>query len=142
MILLYGRSPSGKTEFFLNQFKGKETRILHASSLPELRNHIAMTESPMEYQLPTLINTWFDLDCKTIRDLEGYEVYIEAHYMENKDDLKEVGSRFYGLKNENFIRERKRFIQRNKDAKDNYDWISLLGTRYHYFQSAFPDRIK
>lgn len=144
MILLYGRSPSGKTEYFRSQFPIQEVRILQASSIEELRNCIGSSDSYMEDPMPTLVNTWFDLDCKLIADLQDYNVYIEAHYLELRDGtIREVtsGNRkyFYGLRNENLIKQRKMFIKKEKTRKSNVNWIEILGTRYHYFQFAFPD---
>ena len=61
MILLYGRSPSGKTTYFRELFNGRETRIIHASDINELRKAIISVQSPLNENEPTLINTWFDL---------------------------------------------------------------------------------
>jgi|ABOZ01.1.fsa_nt_gi hypothetical protein len=145
MILLYGRSPSGKTEYFHSQYPNQETRILHASSIEELRNCIASVDSYMEDSMPTLVNTWFDLDCKEISDLQEYEIYLEAHYLETQDGIREITSGnikyFYGLRNEHFIKQRKIFIKKKNATKSNVDWIAILGTRYHYLQSAFPEII-
>ena len=151
MFLLYGFSPSGKTEYFRSQYPGQETRIMHASSVEELRACISSVDNILLDPMPTLVNTWFDLDCREISGLQDYDVYVEAHYLEGSNGMKEVASKgaryLYGLRNENLIREKKRFMGRrdwrNKDAhKLDIDWTGLLGTRYHMFLSAFPDIVK
>lgn len=146
MILLYGRSPSGKTTYFMEQHKDQEVRILHASSLTELRANIASTASIFNDPVPTLINVWYDMDCSFIADLQHYDVYVEAHYLETPSGLTVRGSGngryYYGLKNEMKIRERKQFIK-NGDVKprSNVDWIGVLGTRYNYLKSIFPELV-
>ena len=148
MNLLYGFSPSGKTEYFRSQYPNEEVRIFHASSLQELRNCMATVEDYTLEFMPTLVNTWFDVDCKGIEDIQDYDVYVEAHYLTLKyGPPKEVtvqGRKYlYGLRNENIIRNRKRFT-RNKTSEFsyNYDWIDILGTRYRMMQGSFPDLIK
>ena len=147
MILLYGKSPSGKTEYFLEKYKGEEVKILHASSLTELRNKITSTQSLLNDPLPTLINVWYDLDCLQIQDLQNYDVFIEAHYFETATGLMVKGSGngryYYGLRNETKMKERKLFI-RKSEAKNqaNIDWVAILGTRYNYFKSLFPEIVR
>ena len=146
MILLYGRSPSGKTEYFKEQNKG-EVRILHASDQEELKKAIISTQSVFEDPLPTLINTWFDLDCKELIPYQHYDVYIEAHYFETANGLRIVQKsgikHYYGLVNENLIKTRKMFLKKErKTAEKRVDWVSILGTRYHYMQSMFSEIIK
>lgn len=150
MFLLYGFSPSGKTEYFRLQYPKQEVRIMHASSLEELRNCISSVDNMLLDPMPTLVNTWFDLDCKEISDLQGYDVCIEAHYLETKDGIKEVTSKgikyFYGLRNEHLLMDKKRFMRnknwRNNTSKLKIDWAELLGTRYHMFQGTFSDIVK
>jgi hypothetical protein len=31
------------------------------------------------------------------------------------------------------------FIKRETQRKSNVNWLEILGTRYHYFQSVFPE---
>ena len=148
MILLYGRSPSGKTTYFMEQYKDHEVRILHASTSKELIRCIVSSQSVLEDPLPTLINTWYDLDCKELLPYLHYNVYIEAHYFENTaTGIKMVGEgkskHYYGLKNEHLIKTKKIFIKNERSSKkSNTDWIDLLGTRYRYLQSMFPEIIK
>ena len=147
MILLYGRSPSGKTTYFMEQHKGQEVRILHASSPDELRKAIISSQSILNDPMPTLINTWHDLDCKELLSYIHYNVYIEAHYFENTTGIRIVGEgkskHYYGLKNEHLIKTKKMFIKTEKNTgKSNTDWIAILGTRYRYLQSMFPEIIK
>lgn len=146
MILLYGRSPSGKTAYFMEQNKGQEVKIFHASNLTELIRLIISSESGFDDPMPTLINTWFDLNCKDILDFKNYDVYVESHYMESGNDLRIVQTygvkHYYGLANENLISQKKLFFKKSKPVKNNVDWISILGTRYHYMQSMFPETIK
>jgi hypothetical protein len=155
MFLLYGFSPSGKTDYFRSQYPKQEIRIMHASTLEEMRNCIASVDNMLLDSMPTLVNAWFDLDCKEISDLEDYDVYIEAHYLESQNGVKEITSKgvryLYGLRNEHLIRQKKRFLRSmdwrkdityQQDNQHGIDWINFLGTRYHMFQSAFPDIVK
>lgn len=146
MFLLYGFSPSGKTGFFRSKYPDEETRILHASTIDELRACIASVDNLLLDPMPTLVNAWFDLDCKQIQDLQDYDVYVEAHYLEGSTGVREVslkGVRYlYGLRNEHLIEKRRRFMRRKDTTYNNTDWIGILGTRYHMFQSAFPDIVK
>ena len=147
MILLYGRSPSGKTTYFMKQHKDQEVRILHASTSDELRRAIISSQSILNDPMPTLINTWYDLDCKELLPYIHYDVYIEAHYVENTTGIRIVGEgkakHYYGLKNEYLIKTKKMFIKTEKNTgKSNTDWIGILGTRYRYLQSLFPEIIK
>lgn len=142
MILLYGKSPSGKTEYFKSLHTAY--KIIHASDINELRNKIVGTESVFEENRPTLINTWFDLDCKHLLPYLHYDVYIEAHYFETERGLKIVDKgikHYYGLYNENLISNRKMFIRKTTNETKT-DWIKVLGTRYHALQSAFPEIIE
>jgi hypothetical protein len=147
MIILYGRTPSGKTTYFIEQHKNMEVRILHVSDWNELRRAIISTQSVMNDPLPTLINTWYDVDCKDLVAYQNYELYIETHYFENLNGLKIVGDgknkHYYGLKNEHLIKTKKLFIKKEPlQRKNNVDWIDVLGTRYRYMQSLFPEIIK
>lgn len=151
MFLLYGFSPSGKTEYFESLYPGQERRIMHASSVEELKACIVSVDNPFLDPMPTLVNVWFDLDCREISSLEDYDVYVEAHYLENQNSVKEVTSRgvryLYGLRNEHLIRQKKRFLsERNRKKEVSHGsetaWIELLGTRYHMFQNAFPEIVK
>ena len=147
MILLYGRSPSGKTTYFMEQHKDQEVRILHASTPDELRKAIISSQSILNDPMPTLINTWYDLDCNELLPYIHYDVYIEAHYFENTTGIRIVGEgkskHYYGLKNEYLIKTKKIFIKNDKNTgKSNTDWIDILGTRYRYLQSMFPEIIK
>ena len=147
MILLYGRSPSGKTAYFMEQHKDQEVRILHASSSDELRKAIISSQSILNDPAPTLINTWHDLDCAELLPYVHYNVCVEAHYFENTNGIKIVGEgknkHYYGLKNEHLIKTKKMFIKTEKNTgKSNTDWIGILGTRYRYLQSLFPEIIK
>ena len=147
MFLLYGFSPSGKTEYFKSQFPGEEVRILHASSLSELRNCMATVEDYFLDPMPTLVNVWFDLDCKTIQDIEDYDVYVEAHYLTTHNGPKEVkvkGVRYlFGLRNKHLVKKRKHFIKKKENEPTyNYDWIKILGTRYRMIQGSFPETVK
>ena len=147
MILLYGRSPSGKTAYFMEQHKDQEVRILHASSPDELRKAIISSQSILNDPVPTLINTWHDLDCAELLPYVQYNVCVEAHYFENTSGIKIVGEgknkHYYGLKNEHLIKTKKMFIKNEKNSgKSNTDWIVILGTRYRYLQSMFSEIIK
>ena len=147
MILLYGRSPSGKTTYFMEQHKDQEVRILHASSSDELRKAIISSQSILNDPAPTLINTWHDLDCAELLPYVHYNVCVEAHYFENTNGIKIVGEgknkHYYGLKNEHLLKTKKMFIKTEKNSgKSNSDWIVILGTRYRYLQSMFSEIIK
>ena len=111
MFLLYGKSPSGKTEYFIGKYKEQKVKILHASDIDELRRNIISTDSPLNDPLPTLINVWYDLDCSEISNMQHYDVYIEAHYFETSSGMmiRQSGSLkyYYGLRNEHLIRNRK-----------------------------------
>ena len=146
MILLYGRSPSGKTTYFMEQHKGQEVRILHASSPDELRKAIISSQSILNDPMPTLINTWHDLDCKELLSYIHYNVYIEAHYFENTTGIRIVGEgknkHYYGLKNEYLIKTKKMFISNVRNSVKSINWISILGTRHRHLQEMFPEIIK
>lgn len=147
MILLYGRSPSGKTTYFMDQYKNQEVRILHASSSDELRKAIISSQSILNDPAPTLINTWHDLDCAELLPYVQYNVCVEAHYFENTSGIKIVGEgknkHYYGLKNEHLLKTKKMFIKTEKNSgKSNTDWTVILGTRYRYLQSMFSEIIK
>ena len=146
MILLYGRSPSGKTTYFMKQHKDQEVRILHASTPDELRKDIISSQSILNDPMPTLINTWYDLDCNELLPYIHYDVYIEAHYFENTTGIRIVGEgkskHYYGLKNEYLIKTKKMFVRTEKSSEKSVEWIGILGTRYRYLQSMFPEIIK
>ena len=146
MILLYGRSPSGKTTYFMKQHKDQEVRILHASTSDELRKAIISSQSILNDPVPTLINTWYDLDCNELLPYIHYDVYIEAHYFENTTGIRIVGEgkakHYYGLKNEYLIKTKKMFVRTEKSSEKSVEWIGILGTRYRYLQSMFPEIIK
>jgi len=146
MILLYGRSPSGKTTYFMKQHKDQEVRILHASTSDELRKAIISSQSILNDPMPTLINTWYDLDCNELLPYIHYDVYIEAHYFENTTGIRIVGEgkskHYYGLKNEYLIKTKKMFVRTEKSSEKSVEWIGILGTRYRYLQSMFPEIIK
>ena len=146
MILLYGRSPSGKTNYFMEQHKDQEVRILHASTPDELRKAIISSQSILNDLMPTLINTWYDLDCNELLPYVHYDVYIEAHYFENTTGIRIVGEgkakHYYGLKNEYLIKTKKMFVRTEKSSEKSVEWIGILGTRYRYLQSMFPEIIK
>ena len=151
MIILYGRSPSGKTTYFRELFKGRETRIIHASDINELRKGIISVQSPLNENEPTLINTWFDLDCKEIVRYIHYDVYIETHYFETyQNGIKVVtngkSKHYFGLYNDHLIPQsnKKLFIKKSESGKkdNSMEWIIYLGTRYRYMQSMFPEIIK
>ena len=146
MILLYGRSPSGKTTYFIEQHKDQEFRILHASTSDELRRAIISSQSILNDPMPTLINTWYDLDCNELLPYIHYDVYIEAHYFENTTGIRIVGEgkakHYYGLKNEYLIKTKKMFVRTEKSSEKSVEWIGILGTRYRYLQSMFPEIIK
>ena len=146
MILLYGRSPSGKTTYFMEQHKDQEFRILHASTPDELRKAIISSQSILNDPMPTLINAWYDLDCNELLPYIHYDVYIEAHYFENTTGIRIVGEgkakHYYGLKNEYLIKTKKMFVRTEKNSEKSVEWIGILGTRYRYLQSMFPEIIK
>ena len=146
MILLYGRSPSGKTTYFMEQHKDQEFRILHASTPDELRKAIISSQSILNDPMPTLINIWYDLDCNELLPYVHYDVYIEAHYFENTTGIRIVGEgkakHYYGLKNEYLIKTKKMFVRTEKSSEKSVEWIGILGTRYRYLQSMFPEIIK
>ena len=146
MILLYGRSPSGKTTYFMKQHKDQEVRILHASTSDELRKAIISSQSILNDPVPTLINTWYDLDCNELLPYIHYAVYIEAHYFENTTGIRIVGEgkakHYHGLKNEHLIKTKKMFVRTEKSSEKSVEWIGILGTRYRYLQSMFPEIIK
>ena len=146
MILLYGRSPSGKTTYFMEQHKDQEVRILHASTSDELRKAIISSQSILNDPVPTLINTWYDLDCNELLPYIHYAVYIEAHYFENTTGIRIVGEgkakHYHGLKNEHLIKTKKMFVRTEKSSEKSVEWIGILGTRYRYLQSMFPEIIK
>lgn len=146
MILLYGRSPSGKTTYFMKQHKDQEVRILHASTSDELRKAIISSQSILNDPMPTLINIWYDLDCNELLPYVHYDVYIEAHYFENTTGIRIVGEgkakHYYGLKNEYLIKTKKMFVRTEKSSEKSVEWIGILGTRYRYLQSMFPEIIK
>ena len=146
MILLYGRSPSGKTTYFMEQHKDQEFRILHASTPDELRKAIISSQSILNDPMPTLINAWYDLDCNELLPYIHYDVYIEAHYFENTTGIRIVGEgkakHYHGLKNEYLIKTKKMFVRTEKSSEKSVEWIGILGTRYRYLQSMFPEIIK
>lgn len=101
ITFLSGRAGTGKTTWFENQNPSR--RVLHATGLRELRTFIMSTYSQLIEQKPTLINTWFDLDCKGIEDLKDYDLTIELHYEETIDAVKTTGTgrnrRYIGVAN-------------------------------------------
>jgi len=143
MILLYGKSGSGKTKYFVDKYPIH--RILHASTLSELRTSMVSINSSLIEEKPTLINTWFDLDISNILDIQWIDVYVEAHYMETPD-LKIMGSGknkyYWGLKNEKKLQKispksLKYFPLKKDNNKENL--MELFGTRYNWIKSQFPD---
>lgn len=147
MILLYGKSPSGKTTYFMEQYKDQEVKILHASDFDELRKAMISSQSILNDPMPTLINTWYDLDCNELLPYLHYNIYIESHYFENTTGIRIVGDgknkHYYGLKNENLIKTKQMFVRKERFAKkSDIDWIYVLGTRYRNIQSMFPEIIK
>ena len=145
MILLYGQSGSGKTEYFINKFP--KHRILHASSLNQLRRCINSINSPFLDRLPTLVNTWFDLDVATILDLAKLDVYIEAHYMETPEGIKisMAGKKkhYWGLTNERLLQKINPsyivFFPPRERNQRKMNMIELFGTRYNWIRSQFPE---
>lgn len=149
MIILYGRTGSGKTEWFRKRYS--ESRILHASSLQELRQSILSVQSPLlDEVLPTLINSWFDLDVKDILDLAKIDVTIETHFFETSEGIRITvhnGQKFYwGLRNEILLRKIDPrsvvyFPPRKKDHKKR-NLVELFGTRYNMIKSQFPELLE
>ena len=75
MIVLVGKSGSGKTKYFKKQHPDGVEK--HASSIEELVGHILATDSPfVEEKAPLLINAWFDLDCENLIPYATKDIYI------------------------------------------------------------------
>lgn len=145
MILLYGESGTGKTQWFLKQ--NKDYRILHCDNLKDLRTSITSVNSSLIENKPTLINTWFDLNMKDILDLAKFNVTIETHYYETNKGKKVVGSgkdtHYWGLKNEMLF---KKIEPRNviyfppkKKNQKKLDMLEVFGALYPMIKSQFPE---
>lgn len=149
MILLYGRTGTGKTSWFIKQ--NPKHRILHAENLQELRSSIISIQSPLlEEELPTLINTWFDLDVKSILDLAKLDVTIETHYFETGKGIKIIqkGSQkyYWGVRNEMELRRINPkgviyFPPIHKDKKQ-MDMIEIFGPLYLRMKAQFPELLE
>ncbi len=113
-----------------------DNRILDAENLEELRIAIAHTSSQLHEQKPTLINVWFDLDCKKIRDLQGYDATLEIHYEETMDAVKIVTSgktrRYKGVNNLNIFPNVRRFIVSAEEADEYF--------KQHNIDEPHPER--
>lgn len=140
VLLLYGISPSGKTEYFKRNNPVHE--IAHASNLSQLRGLISSSGNVDE---PLLINVWFDLDCLTIKDMIDQDVTLEAHYLSVQGTPKIVSDKnfghLFGLRNENVISNKKMFLRQTSHHISNHNWIEILGTRYRMMRNVFPDLI-
>lgn len=145
MILLYGETGSGKTQYFLKH--NKKYRILHCDNLKDLRTSIISVNSPLIDKKPTLINSWYDLNMKDIIDLKDYDVTIEAHYYETNNGKKIVGfgnnAHYWGLRNELLF---KRIKPRNvvyfppkKKYNKKMDMIEVFGPLYKMIKNQFPE---
>lgn len=120
---LLGRAGTGKTTWF--ERMNPDNKILNAENLDQLRRMIGGTASQLHVQKPTLINVWFDLDCKKIKDLQYYDVTLEIHYEETMDNIKIVTQgntrRYKGVKNLNIFPNVHRFIVSREDAEEYFE---------------------
>lgn len=146
MIILYGQSGSGKTEWFKKKYD--RYKIMHASDIEELRKIIQSSQSSLlDEILPILVNTWFDLDCKDIVDLINIDIIIETHLFETDNNIKtmiENGRKYYwGLKNVEVLRQINSkiiiYFPANKKTNKKKNMLEVFGTRYNWIKSQFPE---
>lgn len=144
MIVLVGKSGSGKTRYFREQHADGIEK--HASSIEELVGHIHAKDSPFfEEKAPLLINTWFDLDCENLILYAAKDICIETHWFETEKGRKPIKKekRYLGIKNLDKIRKHAKIIEFRSQRQDwedrRLEYIKKYGTIFRYIESFLDD---
>ena len=144
MIVLVGKSGSGKTKYFRGQYPNGVEK--HASSIEESVGHIMAKDNPfLEEKAPLLINAWFDLDCEKLIPYAIKDIYIETHWFETEKGRKPVlkEKRYLGIKNLDKIRKHAKVIEFRSVKQDwedrQLEYIKKYGTIFRYIESFLED---
>ena len=144
MIILVGKSGTGKTKYFKNQYP--DGIVKHASTMEELVGHIFAQDSPFfEEKRPVLINAWFDLDCENLIRYATKDICIETHWFETEKGRKPIPKekRYLGIKNLDKIRKHVKVIEFRSEKQDwvekRLEYIKKYGTVFRYIESFLDE---
>lgn len=144
MIVLVGKSGSGKTKYFREKCPNGIVR--HASSIEELKGYIHTVDNPFDGEEETLIiNAWFDLDCENLIPYTDRDIYIETHWFETEKGRKPIPQerRYLGIKNLDKIRKHAKIIELRSEKQDweerRLEYIKKYGTVFRYIESFLDE---
>jgi hypothetical protein len=144
MIILVGKSGSGKTRYFKKQHPDGVEK--HAWSIEELVSYILAKDNPFfEEKAPLLINAWCDLDCEQLIPYAATDICIETHWFETEKGRKPIKKekRYLGLKNLDKIRKHAKVIEFRSEKQDwedtRLEYIKEYGTVFRYVESFLDD---